>query len=247
MLTAKIKSKKEGLVRAAISLAAAFLLTAAVTFVFKDERKAYTVSSGDPSAPQVIVDAGHGGFDGGAVASDGTKESDLNISVALKTASFLKILGIKPMLTRSGDEALNLSEGTIREMKVSDMNNRLEIMKSYPDAVFLSIHMNKYESSLPHGAQVFYSPQANSAEFAEILQSSLKENVDKNNKRTIKAADKNIYLLYRSPMIAVIAECGFLSNESELERLKSRSGQTDIAFALAAGTAEYLKKVEKSD
>lgn len=189
----------------------------------------------------VIVDAGHGGFDGGAVANDGTVEKDINLSIALKLGEMLDIMGYNVVFTRTVDNGTdNLETGSIASRKKADLKNRLELMYGFSDAMFVSIHLNKFTSGSAKGAQVFYSPNyEQSKELGTIIQSSVKNLVQPENSRVCKKAGKDIYLLYNSPLPAVIVECGFLSNSLELKLLKDEDYQTSMAFSILCGILEY--------
>ena len=192
--------------------------------------------------PCVILDAGHGGFDGGAVASDGTLEKDLNLAVTLKLNAVLKILGYETVLVRSTDTSTAEDKGSERSQKVSDMKARLKITEKYKDALFVSIHMNKYTSTQPHGAQVFYANTEGSKELAECIQRSIAVSVQPDNKRVVKKTTKDIYLLYNATVPSVITESGFLSNISDLDFLKNDTYQMKLAAAIAAGINDYYYK-----
>ena len=180
-----------------------------------------------------------GGFDGGAVAPDGTLEKDLNLSVALKLDSVLKIMGYDTVLVRDTDVSTADDKGTERSQKVSDIKARLRLTEKYKDALFVSIHMNKYTSPQPHGAQVFYSQVDGSKELAECIQRSITAGVQTDNKRVVKKTTKDIYLLYHAVIPSVIAECGFISNPNDLLKLKSDEYQLKMAAAIAAGINDY--------
>ena len=197
-----------------------------------------TISENTASAT-LVIDAGHGGFDGGAVAPDGTLEKDLNLSVALKLDSVLKIMGYDTVLVRDTDVSTADDKGTERSQKVSDIKARLRLTEKYKDALFVSIHMNKYTSPQPHGAQVFYSQVDGSKELAECIQRSITAGVQTDNKRVVKKTTKDIYLLYHAVIPSVIAECGFISNPDDLLKLKSDEYQLKMAAAIAAGINDY--------
>ena len=191
-------------------------------------------------AKTIIIDAGHGGFDGGAVASDGTVEKELNLAVALKLDAVLRGIGYKTVLVRDCDTATNdPTDGG--KAKVSDIKNRVKLMDRYPNSIFVSIHMNKYSTTQPHGAQVFYSNVEGSQDLAKLLQHSVATHVQADNKRVIKPTTKDIYLLNHATVPSVIVECGFLSNPSDLNHLKSQDYQLKLAVALSYGIIDYLK------
>ena len=222
------------------TLAVAMLLCLVLlSGLFVTGEKSANVSAKATQRYTVIIDAGHGGFDGGAVAPDGTLEKDLNLSVALKLDSVLKIMGYDTVLVRDTDVSTADDKGTERSQKVSDIKARLRLTEKYKDALFVSIHMNKYTSPQPHGAQVFYSQVDGSKELAECIQRSITAGVQTDNKRVVKKTTKDIYLLYHAVIPSVIAECGFISNPDDLLKLKSDEYQLKMAVAIAAGINDY--------
>ena len=186
-----------------------------------------------------MANSAHGGFDGGAVASDGTVEKDLNLKIALKLDTVLRVMGYKTVLTRDADLSLE-DEDISGSKKVSDMKNRLKIMQSYPDAIFVSIHMNKYTTSQPNGTQVFYGVTDGSEQLAKSIQTAVKQALQPLNHRVVKKTTKDIYLLYHSVVPSVIVECGFLSNEEDLTKMKSEEYQKAISWAIAEGVIKYF-------
>lgn len=194
--------------------------------------------------PTVIIDAGHGGFDGGATASDGTVEKDINLQIALKTARLLRLNGFDVIMTRSEDTGTEDDESeAIAMRKKSDLTNRLQIMKDNPDAVFVSIHLNKFTTSAANGAQVFYTKNRKEALcLAQSLQKSIKTLLQPQNDRVVKQGTNSTFLLKNAVVPTVIVECGFLSNKAELEKLKSEDYQSQMAFAVVCGITDYFKQ-----
>ncbi len=194
-------------------------------------------------SPCFIIDPGHGGEDGGAVAADGTQEKDINLQISLKLNDILTSLGLNTAMTRMTDTSISDS-GTkgIKEIKISDMHNRLEICNSSDENILISIHQNKFEQSKYSGAQIFYSQNTEeSPQLAQCIQESIVSLLQPENTREIKPADKNIYLLYNAKVPAVICECGFMSNGEELNNLKNEEYQTKMAIAIAKGIIEYCE------
>ncbi len=210
-------------------------------FFFSEEPKIQSVSGGIAGINKIIIDAGHGGFDGGAVAEDGTPEKDINLAIAEKLAAILRFHGYTVIMTRSEDTGIETDPTeSIANRKKSDMRERLRIIEENPDALFVSIHLNKFTTSSPCGAQVFYSPNdPESKELGLSLQSTIKSLLQPDNTRTVKQATKSTYLLYKAKIPAVIVECGFLSNKTELELLKTDEYQSKMAFAVFCGIEEY--------
>ena len=190
---------------------------------------------------KVIVDAGHGGFDGGAMAGDGTVEKDINLSISLFLKSFLEQSGFEVILTRDSDEGTDDdSTEKIAVRKKSDLKNRLGLMEKYPDAIFVSVHLNKFTTSSASGAQVFYSKNhSNSSRLGQCVQGSIISLLQKENTRVIKQATSSTYLLNNATIPAIIVECGFLSNKSDLEKLKTEDYQSQMAFVIASGIMEF--------
>lgn len=211
---------------------------------FVSSNSVFTVSDNiKPDTVTVIVDAGHGGFDGGAVANDGTNEKDINLKISLKLNDILKDKGINTILTRSTDDAVNDdSAKTIREKKVSDIRNRMKLINDTENSVFVSIHQNSYTSSKYRGTQVFYSPNTDeSREIAQSIQSSVVTELQPDNTRQIKQCGSEVYLIYNARRPAVLVECGFMTNSEELAKLKTEDYQQRIAECIANGILNYLQ------
>ncbi len=173
------------------------------------------------------------------MANDGTIEKDLNLAITLKLDAVLRVLGFETVLVRSTDLSMEDDDVT-GSKKVSDIKNRLKLTDKYPDAIFVSIHMNKYQTSQPNGAQVFYGVADGSKELAERIQGAVKSSLQPNNHRIAKKTTKDIYLLYHSVIPSVIVECGFLSNQGDLENLKNNGFQLSISWAIAHGVLQYF-------
>ena len=186
----------------------------------------------------VIIDAGHGGFDGGAVAEDGTPEKDINLQIAKNLRDFLELFNFHVVMTRSEDVSTETSEN--KNKKVSDLKNRLALMSRYDDAIFVSVHLNKFTSTSVSGAQTFYSQNAEGSEMlAQTIHGKIISMLQPENTREIKKGTKNIFLLHNATCPAVIVECGFLSNKSELQKLKDEKYQTMMAFCIFCGIMDY--------
>jgi len=180
----------------------------------------------------IVIDPGHGGIDGGAVASDGTLEKDLNLAIAKDVAQILKYNGFRVILTRETDTMLG--SGEAGKLKRADLNERLKIADAEGN-VLVSIHMNKYPDSRPKGLQVYYSKNnADSQPLAEYIQSTVVATLQPQNKRKVKAAGSEIFILNKATVPAVLIECGFLSNEEELSLLKSEDYQRQLSSVIAA-------------
>lgn len=183
----------------------------------------------------VILDPGHGGEDGGAVAADGTRESDLNLELALRVRDMLLFLGESPLMTREEDRAI-YSEGciTLREKKISDLKNRCTLIAAHPDATLVSIHQNTYPQPQYRGIQTFYAPTQDSDALASSLQQTFVRYLQPDNTRQEKPIPDSVYLLNHVPNRAVLVECGFLTNPEELSALKQEEYQRKLALVLSA-------------
>ena len=190
--------------------------------------------------PIVIIDAGHGGEDGGAVANDGTVEKYLNLEIALKLNDIMSIIGYKTHLIRTTDTAIHTSGDTIRQRKISDIKNRFAIMNQYDNCLYISIHQNKFSDTSVHGAQTFYSPNNNESKvLASFVQNSISSQLQKENNRVIKKSGTDIYLLYNATKPTIMVECGFISNNNDLKNLKNKEYQIKMAISIAFGIINY--------
>ena len=228
--------------RFAFALLALFLFVLSVVSLPNKKANVATVSAVLKENPVIIIDAGHGGFDGGAVANDGTAEKNINLNIALTLGNMLSLNGIKVIYTRTEDTGTETNESeSIRNRKRSDLNNRLNIMKENPEALFVSIHLNKFTTVKANGAQVFYSGNFEDSQvLGNFIQQNIKEQLQQGNNRVIKKATDDAFLLYNATVPAVIVECGFLSNTAELELLKTNDYQCKMAFAVFCGILNFF-------
>lgn len=190
----------------------------------------------------ILIDAGHGGIDGGALSKDGTPEKDINLNIGILLGANLKSMGYKVEYTRTEDIGLYTEGKSVREKKIEDLSNRVKLKKDTNCDVFVSIHLNTFPQSSCKGAQVWYSNYSGSQELGTLVQGTLKEKLDPNNKREAKAAGTQYKVLRENDeMPGIIVECGFLSNPEECEILKTEDYQIKIADSLAEAISNYLK------
>ncbi|MBR4296120.1 MAG: N-acetylmuramoyl-L-alanine amidase [Clostridia bacterium] len=191
----------------------------------------------------IIIDAGHGGEDGGTIGQNGVIEKDLNLDIAFKVRDMLCAAGMKTVMTRTEDILLyDRNEDFMGHKKSLDLKARLNIEKSIPNSVFVSIHMNAFPNSKYSGLQVWYSKNdAGSKALARLIQSNTETWLQKENSRKIKAADSSIFLLDRADDAAVLIECGFLSNSEECEKLSDENYRRQLAFIIFSSIKEYSK------
>ena len=220
-----------------LSTAAILLLCAAAVWaiVYCSERMVEASAALCPPTP--VIEAGHGGFDGGAVSEDGTKESDINLSIALKLDSIVRFCGQKTVMTRLDDsrktDILSYSE---RE----DLRQRAELANRTENAVLISIHQNSFPTAQLKGAQVLYSSFGNSEKLGKRIQEQLVARLDPENRRLAAPAPSDLYLTSNARCPAVLVECGFMSNNFEVLKLKENGYQNALALVIAASYLEYI-------
>ena len=217
-----------------------FCFVAALAAVLWHGSAAYTSAFGAAAigeGPTVVVDAGHGGEDGGAVAADGTVESGLNLAIALRVRDLLAFAGVNTVMTRTEDAAIyDDSASTLREKKVSDLKNRAELVNATENAVLLSIHQNSLPSSpATHGAQAFFNGAEGAAPLATSVQEALNQAVNTEKAKNPAAIGSSVYLMKNITAPGVLVECGFLTNAGEAAQLKSEAYQLRLAAAITAG------------
>ncbi len=192
---------------------------------------------------QVVIDAGHGGRDGGAISDGGIVEKDLNLSLSFMICDYLTACGIKCKMTRKEDFLVcDENDPSIKgKVKMTDLKNRLEIAQSNPEAIFVSIHMNKFPMEKYRGTQVYYSRNNEySAEIAESVRKSVVQYLQPDNKRVCKSAGSSIYILDRISVPAVLIECGFLSNREECELLSDEEYRKKLSLVISEGILQSL-------
>lgn len=215
------------------------LATLLLTLLLTGRQTRPTAVGGEISSPGtvIVLDAGHGGEDGGAVAADGTVESGLNLDIALRAADLLTFTGVRTVLTRSDDSAIyDEGSATLREKKVSDLKNRVALVNATENAVLLSIHQNSLPSSpSTHGAQVFYNSADGAESMAGSVQAALNQAVNTEKAKSPAAIGSSVYLMKNITAPGVLVECGFLTNQAEAALLQTPAHQLRLAAAMTAG------------
>lgn len=225
-----------------LSLIALALLGLVAVLVLRQGRAAQT-SAVPAGGARVVIDPGHGGEDGGAVATDGTVESAINLDIAKRLDVILTFWGCDTKLLRSEDISLHdAGAATLRQKKVSDLHNRVNMINEEPDAHLISIHQNFFSQTQYHGAQVFYANGPLGQPWAKLTQENLKRCLEPENKRREKPISHDVYLMNHITCPAILVECGFLSNPQERVKLQDPGYQTALA-AVVAGS--YLQSVQK--
>ncbi len=193
----------------------------------------------------LIIDAGHGGLDGGASSSDGMLESTVNLAVAKKLEFLSQFFGFRTVMTRTDDE-LDYPEGavTVREKKNWDQKTRAELIASVPNAVLISIHQNIYPDPRPYGSQVLYGAAQGSHELGELTHNLLIETLNPENRRVVEPISDKIYLMRKAQCPAILVECGFMSNPQESKLLADDRYRTKLAIVLLASYMGYMQNTE---
>ncbi len=194
--------------------------------------------------PIIVIDAGHGGMDGGASGADGTLEKDINLAVAMRISELFKVSGIDCVMTRTDDRMI-VDDSVTSRRKMHDLKNRLAVTEKLKDdgenVILVSIHMNNFSVPKYSGLQVWYSPNNDeSAKLASYVQGYARSFLDKSNSREIKKATSSIYILDRASVPAILVECGFLSNPEECKKLASAEYQNEIAVTIFTSLCGWI-------
>lgn len=192
-----------------------------------------------PRKHTLIIDAGHGGEDGGATSCTGKLESGYNLQIALRLNDLMHLLGLHTKMVRTSDTSVYTHGNTIAEKKVSDLNYRVKLVNETKNAILVSIHQNTFPDSQYSGAQVFYAPKGEGKDLAEQLQTALVQTLNPGSNRRSKRAD-GIYLMEHIEKTGILVECGFLSNVEEEANLRSDVYQKKIACVIAATVFNFL-------
>ena len=194
---------------------------------------------------KLIIDAGHGGVDGGAVSITGGKESEINLQIAKKADLLAAFFGINTVMTRA-DESIEYPEitETIHDKKVYDSKRRIDIINNTSNATLVSIHQNHFDDSSVIGAQIFYNSFENSSILADFVSTNLKEFAEK--VRTPQKISDNIYIFRYAKCPSILIECGFISNEHENSLLINNNYQIKTSLAVIIGFLQYENLAEQS-
>lgn len=230
-----------------VTLLALFAIFAAILWQGAAVNASKNLSLTEESGLVLVIDPGHGGFDPGAVASDGTAESQVNLAIGLQMEELARFLGIKTDMTRREDVSTESDEtAAVRQRKNSDLQNRTSYVNSVTNGILVSLHQN----SLPqvpsvHGAQVFYAETEGSQALAASVQAALNQTINDRTKEP-KAAGSSVYLLKNAQIPAILVECGFLSNSEETALLNTQAHQNRLALTVLASVLEHLETEQTS-
>lgn len=206
---------------------------------FHETSKVAVFAPAQYSNETLIIDAGHGGVDGGAVSVTGAVESTINLAIAQRLDAICGLYGVQTLMLRNGDISLHDDAAvTIREKKVSDLHNRVAMIEATEHATLISIHQNSYTNAKYSGAQVFYANGDLSSAFAQTTQENLRVNLTPDNTRQAKPIPGTVYLMNNISCRAILVECGFLTNYQEDALLQTSEYQTKLATVLAGSYLE---------
>ncbi len=186
----------------------------------------------------IIIDAGHGGEDGGATSCTGILESQTNLEIALRLRELCHLLGYKTQMIRTTDISIYTEGKTLAAKKVSDLKERVRISNASENGILISIHQNTFPVEKYSGAQVFYNDAAGAKELAQRIQSAFVQALNPGSQRKCKAAS-GIYLMEKVHRPAVLVECGFISNPEEEARLQSAAYQQKICCVIVAALSQF--------
>lgn len=218
------------------------LVIAATLLVAEYGSKAVTVIAENTPIERehtIIIDAGHGGEDGGATSCSGVLESGINLEISLRLNDLFHFLGYDTKMIRTSDISVYTEGKTLSQKKISDLKERVRITNETENAVLLSIHQNNFSDGKYSGAQIFYTDTAGSKELASKLQSTFAATLNPGSKRQCKASD-GIYLMEHINCTGILIECGFLSNAEEEARLRSESYQKKLCCVIASSLSTWL-------
>lgn len=191
--------------------------------------------------PTIVIDAGHGGEDGGAVGISGSLEKNINLEISEYLRDLFMLTDINVIMTRHDDNLL-YEAGQESRKKFNDLNNRLKICSTVDNPLLISIHQNKFPLQKYKGLQVYYAEKnADSKNIANIVQNKTKNFIQKDNNRQIKPAGRSIFILNRASCPAVLIECGFLSNPEDEANLMNPEYQKKLAFVIFSSVMDYLE------
>lgn len=200
----------------------------------------------ETAARTIIIDAGHGGIDGGATSCTGVLESRINLEIALRLEALLQFLGMETKMMRTTDISIYTTGDSIAAQKVSDLKERVRIANETEGAILVSIHQNTFSDSRYGGAQVFYPPKGEGKHLAESLQTSLIATLNPGSRRLAKQA-AGVYLMEHIQCPGILVECGFLSNPEEEALLRSADYQQKLCCVIASCVSSFALDGQTND
>ena len=209
------------------AIVASYKLSEWTSDVVKDK-----VNEIDKSNPVIVIDPGHDGEDPGKVGVNDILEKDINLQISMKIRDLLEEVGIEVVMTREDDK--------VPDRKKEDLENRVELINKTRPTLALCVHQNSFTTPDIYGAQVFYHTKTAEAEDVALLVQESMRAIDPTNKREVKKND-TYYMLKFSEVPTIIVECGFLTNQTEAQKLTTEEYQNDVAFAICEGIVKWLE------
>jgi len=188
----------------------------------------------------IVIDAGHGGIDGGATSVSGVLESKINLEIALRLEDLCHFLGYETVMIRRTDESIHTQGNTIAAQKVSDLKERVRIVNETKGGILVSLHQNTFIDSRYNGAQVFYGNEGEGQKLAQLLQNQFIKTINPTSKRKAKPA-KGVYLMEHIQVNGVLIECGFLTNPEEDAKLQNPEYQMKICCVIATTLDSFFR------
>lgn len=219
--------------------AAALITLMAMLAIFAstvNHKTAYTFSELSQGYT-LVIDAGHGGMDGGAVGVDGSKESDINLAVALKLEALAEFMGCKTVMSRRDDSG---GSGLTEHSEHKELVYRTELVKSALNPVYLGIHQNCYPTAQPSGTQVIFSQNGNSESFGKLMHDLLVQKLDPSNRRVAQPDKNKLYVLSNVECPAILVECGFISNHSDITKLTDSAYQRALCTVMLSAYLQFI-------
>lgn len=223
---------------------APFYLLVVIVFLGIAQMGSNTVTTINQQRPverkhHIVIDAGHGGIDGGATSCTGVLESHINLEIALRLEDMFHLLGYDTVMIRRTDESIYTQGNTIASQKVSDLKERVRIINETAGAILISLHQNTYQNSKYRGAQVFYANDEQSRKIAQVMQQTIIAHLNPDSQRKSKQA-KGVYLMDHISCPGVLIECGFLTNPEEEALLRDPVYQRKLCAVIGGTLSAYL-------
>ncbi len=226
-----------------------FYLLTMIVFIGIAVLTSKTVTTVNQNSPvvrkhRIIIDAGHGGIDGGATSCTGVLESQINLEIALRLQDMMHLLGYETVMIRTTDVSIYTQGNTIAAQKVSDLKERVRIANETDGAILISIHQNTFPSSQYGGAQVFYG-DADSLQLARSMQSNFVSTINPGSNRKCKKSS-GVYLMEHISCPGLLIECGFLSNPAEEAKLRDPAYQKQLCGVIGVTLSRFTNSENRS-
>lgn len=220
------------------------ILSAMIAVGFAGSRAVSAVSENAPISDRrcIVIDAGHGGVDGGATSYSGVLESHINLEISLRLNDLMHLLGIDTVMIRTTDCSVYTEGESIAAKKVSDLKQRVKIANETENALLISIHQNYFTDSRYSGAQVFYCNDEDSKTLANQLQKTLVQTLNKGSHRQAKKCS-GIYLMEHVNCTGVLVECGFISNPNEDAKIRDAAYQKELCCVIGSVVSQFLNSI----